>query len=415
MKYLLAAGLLLATAACTAAEQMSAAERESLEKALSQTTNSPLEIARTLEQHLKKYPNSPERPAMERQIIKSALESGDSNRIVEYGERVLKTDLDQPQILERVAEILINRGGKEQVTRALGYAQKFEGILRSLEKTGPSSRRNRGRMLEELDKALGRALLLQARAQSALDQKSEALALANRSFTAYPSAAAARELGRQLELDGKNLEAVRWLALAFTAEDSSEADRKRDRVRMATLYQREKGSETGLGDVVLQAWDQMSDERAKLQAKARERDPNNDLTDAMEFTLTGVDGPPMRMATLRGKVVVLDFWATWCGPCRTQHPLYEQVAKRFADRDDVVFLAINTDEEPSVVKPFLEKAGWKKGGYLEDGLSMLFRVTSIPTTIVLGKDGQVFSRMNGFVPEKFVEQLTGVIQEAVAK
>jgi thiol-disulfide isomerase/thioredoxin len=116
---------------------------------------------------------------------------------------------------------------------------------------------------------------------------------------------------------------------------------------------------------------------------------------------------------LKGKVVVFDFWATWCGPCRIQHPLYEEVKKRFAEKEDVVFLAINTDEDQNLVRPFLDENKWNgKTVYFEDGLSNLLKVSSIPTTIVFDKQGQIFSRMNGFVPEKFVDQLTARINEA---
>jgi thiol-disulfide isomerase/thioredoxin len=135
----------------------------------------------------------------------------------------------------------------------------------------------------------------------------------------------------------------------------------------------------------------------------------------MDYPLTHLEGGPFTLKSLRGKVVIMDFWATWCGPCRVQHPLYEEVMSRFRTRDDVVFLSINTDEDPTLVKPFLERNKWNpKPVYFEDGLSNLLRVSSIPTTIVVDKQGQIFSRMNGFVPEKFVDQLTATIREAGA-
>ena len=89
----------------------------------------------------------------------------------------------------------------------------------------------------------------------------------------------------------------------------------------------------------------------------------------MQFTLSGLDGAKLSMATLKGKVVVFDFWATWCVPCRAQHPLYEQVKKRFAGNPDVVFLSIDTDEDRALVRPFLDEVKWKDRVYFEDGLS----------------------------------------------
>ena len=96
-----------------------------------------------------------------------------------------------------------------------------------------------------------------------------------------------------------------------------------------------------------------------------------------------------------------------------QHPLYEQVKAKFKDRKDVVFLAIDTDENRELVKPFLEQNNWSKKVYFEDGLGHLLQVTSIPTTVIFNKNGEVASRMNGFVPENFVDMLTTRIQEAL--
>ena len=392
-------------------EELSEAENKDLQATLGQTSNSPLDIARALEKHLKKYPKSPQKAEMERAIVKSAIEANDKQRIVLYGERALESNMDQPQILEKVAQALLESDDKAASERALKYGKKFEEILRSLEKEGPSSRRNRAQLLEELDRALGRALLIQARALGNLGKVEEAIGLASKAADTYPSAAASREAARWQEKAGRNLEAVRRYAEAFAVAGGEE--RLSDRAKMAQLYRKEKNSEEGLGDLALEAFDRMAAALEKRDEIQSQRDPNARATNPMDFTLTGVEGKPLNLKSLRGKVVVMDFWATWCGPCRVQHPLYEEVKQQFKDRDDVVFVAINTDEDPSVVKPFLENNGWSKSVYFEDGLATLLRVSSIPTTVVIDKQGQIFTRMNGFVPEKFVEQLTQVIREAL--
>jgi thiol-disulfide isomerase/thioredoxin len=149
------------------------------------------------------------------------------------------------------------------------------------------------------------------------------------------------------------------------------------------------------------------------ELRMRANDPNAQLTDPMEFTLGAVDGGKLQMSTLKGKVVVLDLWATWCGPCRAQHPLYEQVRKRFAGNADVVFVSVDCDEERAAVKPFLAEVKWPETVYFEDGLARALKINSLPATIVIGRGGAVFSRMNGYVPELFVESLSGKVAEAL--
>jgi thiol-disulfide isomerase/thioredoxin len=183
---------------------------------------------------------------------------------------------------------------------------------------------------------------------------------------------------------------------------------------LGELYRQAHGSETGLGDLVLAAYDRNLALAKARELGVRQSDPNAALTDPMAFTLSGVDGAKLSMADLKGKVLVLDFWATWCAPCREQHPLYEQVKQRFRDNPDVVFLSIDADADRQPVKPFLQEAGWQGPVYFEDGLARVLAVESLPTTILIDRRGQVFSRMNGYVKQLFVDALTDRIRGALA-
>ena len=87
--------------------------------------------------------------------------------------------------------------------------------------------------------------------------------------------------------------------------------------------------------------------------------------------------------------------------------------ERFRDNPDVVLLNVNTDENRAAVKPFLDQNGWKKTIYFEDGLSSLLRVSSIPTTVVINPRGEVASRMNGYIPDRFVDMLSERIEESL--
>jgi thiol-disulfide isomerase/thioredoxin len=385
-------------------------EQADLEKALSEAGSSPLEYLRAIEKHLEQYPNSARRPELERAAVRAAIEARDDSRIIQYGERVLARQADDLQILEQVTHALLAGGSKEAAERALKYARRYEELVRQMQKD-----KSGAEWRHETDNGLGCALCDEARASGNLGRQEEALALAQRAFETWPNADSAREAAHWYERLGKPEEAARRLADAFTIPDpsSTDADRARDRGRMGELYRQAKGSEDGLGDMVLQAYDRNLALIHTRELGLRASDPNAQLTDPMEFTLTGLDGRKLSMASLKGKVVVFDFWATWCEPCREQHPLYEQVKQRFKENGDVVFLSIDTDEDREPVKRFLEEEKWLDPVYFEDGLSRALRITYIPTTIIIEKRGQVFSRMNGYAPDRFVDLLTGRIRDAL--
>ena len=166
---------------------------------------------------------------------------------------------------------------------------------------------------------------------------------------------------------------------------------------------------------MLAAYDRTRARVEEHKSALKKLDANAGATQPMEYVLSGLAGDKLRLASLKGKVVVFDFWATWCGPCRAQQPLYEEVKARFAADANVVFLNVSTDENREIVKPFLDSNKWKKTVYFEDGLSALLRVTSIPMTMIVNRRGEIASRMNGFVPERFVETLSTRIREALAE
>jgi thiol-disulfide isomerase/thioredoxin len=192
-------------------------------------------------------------------------------------------------------------------------------------------------------------------------------------------------------------------------------DRKRDRARLGEAWRKSRGTEAGLGDLLLAAFDRTQRSIEEYRSALRKLDPNSEVRDPMEFTVSGLNGETLRLASHKGKVVVLDFWATWCGPCRAQQPLYEQVKDRYKGNPKVMLLNINTDENKEVVKPFLEREKWNKTVYFEDGLSSLLRVSSIPTTIVINPRGEISSRMNGYIAERFVDMLGERIEQALGE
>lgn len=391
-----------------------------MQKALSEAGNSATELELAIENHLKQYPNSPKRADLERALVKEAIGLDDEPRLLQYGESVLSREPDDVQVLEHVTTALLHRGDHASAQRALDHAQHLLDLIDATyrnDKFGPGSGAEEVTRKGNYDRGRARALVLEARANGLLGRTNDAIERAESSYKTYPSVEGAQEAARWLTSAGKDQDALQYLADAFTIAGfrAPDADSANDRTQIGELYRKLHGSEAGLGDMLLKTYDTTSSIFAARRAEFREYDPNSEVKDPMHFTLSSLDGDKLQLSSLIGKVVVMDFWATWCGPCRAQHPLYEQVQAKFKDSGDVVFLAVDADEDHSLVKPFLTQMKWTQKVYFDGGLQRLLRVSSIPTTIVIGKNGEVFTRMVGYLPERFVDMLSDRVNEALGK
>ena len=405
---------LLATLA-SAQEPAADTEDKSLSNALAEAGSSQIDFVRALENHLAKYPNSAKKAEIERALVKAAIETKDDKRIVLYGEHVLDREPGDPQILDRVLRALLATDNRENSERALKYAKRYEEQVISLRQSAAPGHFAKGDWMTEVNRGVARAIVLEARATGNTGKHEEALKLAQRSYQEFPTAEGAREIAKWLSKLGREQEAVPHFADAFTIADSHNTDaaRTQDRVRMGEIYKKFHGSEQGLGDLILESYDRTTALLGEVKLRSRASDPNAEVASLMDFTLSGVNGVQLRLASLKGKTIIFDFWATWCGPCRAQHPLYEQVKRRFAGNPDVTFLSVNADDDPELVPLFLKENQWNNAVYFENGLSRMLRISSLPTTIIVDRHGEIASRMNGFSPERFVDLLTERIQETL--
>lgn len=114
------------------------------------------------------------------------------------------------------------------------------------------------------------------------------------------------------------------------------------------------------------------------------------------FTLADLQGRKVSLAGLRGKVVVLDFWATWCAPCRIEMPRVETLHKEMKSKG-VVVLGVNVAEEPALVRRYLAKTPYSFTILLDrqGDAANRYQATGIPTLVVIGKDGRIHSYFQG--------------------
>jgi thiol-disulfide isomerase/thioredoxin len=121
--------------------------------------------------------------------------------------------------------------------------------------------------------------------------------------------------------------------------------------------------------------------------------------DAKPFTLPLLAGDDFDLSKEKGKVIVLDFWATWCGPCIKSLPQMIDAMSAF-DPKQVRFIGINQAEDKDTVKTFLETRGWKFEVALDANqrVGQNFGVEGIPHTVVIGPDGKVVYVKSGYDP-----------------
>lgn len=114
---------------------------------------------------------------------------------------------------------------------------------------------------------------------------------------------------------------------------------------------------------------------------------------------TGPDGKPMHLADLKGQVVVVNYWATWCGPCKEEMPSLAALAKDYAGKPvKVVAISVDRTEDGQAAKDFLKGHGglsFYNDPHYELIFSMTPRPDGIPTTVIYDKQGRERARLSG--------------------
>ena len=130
---------------------------------------------------------------------------------------------------------------------------------------------------------------------------------------------------------------------------------------------------------------------------------------APDFSVQLLSGETFTLSEHRGTVVVLDFWATWCGPCVAKMPSMQTLSEQFAD--DVVFVGINVGESPQRVQEFIAEQGFTYPVGLDENADIhreLYPSPGIPYTVIINGDG--------IITETFLgggEHMQGLIEDAI--
>ncbi len=138
----------------------------------------------------------------------------------------------------------------------------------------------------------------------------------------------------------------------------------------------------------------------------------------LERQIKTLDNGSFRLADFHGKVVVINLWASWCGPCRREVPEYEKVRKSYAGRD-VEFIGLTTEDPRTSsdrVNRFLRdinfdfRLGWADR---EMARTLMNGKNSIPQTLVIDTNGRIVKHWSGYVPGRSGDQLKQTIEQAL--
>jgi peroxiredoxin len=111
---------------------------------------------------------------------------------------------------------------------------------------------------------------------------------------------------------------------------------------------------------------------------------------APDFTLRSMDGPNLRLQEQRGRVVLVNFWATWCGPCRQEMPHMNRLYEKYR-ASGFVLLGVNVDEDPKNAASVAAKLGVRFPVLLDTDkkVSKLYELATMPSTVIIDRDGRV--------------------------
>jgi thiol-disulfide isomerase/thioredoxin len=118
-----------------------------------------------------------------------------------------------------------------------------------------------------------------------------------------------------------------------------------------------------------------------------------------DFTLQDLEGKPISLSDYRGKVVFIDFWATWCPPCRLSIPYVEKLYEQYKDNEDFVVLGINLEESKEDITKFMKKQKMNYSILLSDKKVISnYKIASIPRFFLIDRNGEIYNKYVGFAP-----------------
>ena len=136
---------------------------------------------------------------------------------------------------------------------------------------------------------------------------------------------------------------------------------------------------------------------------------------APDFTLKSLDGSNVKLSEYRGQVVMINFWASWCAPCRQEMPLLEDLYRRYSKLGFVI-LGVNVEQDQAQARALLQKIPVSFPILFDTGnrVSELYQVVAMPSTVILDRDGNIRFTHKGYKPgyeDSYQAQVRDLLRE----
>ena len=389
-----------------------AQETQALQEAVRSAEDNPQALIKNLEAFLDRFPASARREEVLQFIYQSALRANDPETAIKYGELCLAVKPHDPALLASLISLLDGQGDASSRAKAIQHATTFVESAQARVNESAASAAGNERPSESADATLAAAYSIRGKLYAKSGELDKAAADFEKGYAAFPSPQLAEHLG---DLAAKTNHPERALdeyatAFAFPGSTLEPSEREEVRRKLGSSYVALHASEQGLGDLLLARYDEL--ERTLVGRFQDSRQPNATFRDPFAYVLKRPDGSSLPLADYRGKVLVLEFWASWCGPCRAEGKLFERVVETFRN-EPAVFLAVNVDEDKTNVPAFLKEEHWTTPVVYAQGLDWLLGVHSLPTLVIFDRNGRVVFRLEGFSASRFVGIVERKVRETV--
>jgi thiol-disulfide isomerase/thioredoxin len=384
---------------------------EELQSAINNAGSDRAALVRNLEAFLGNHPDSPQRSQIYRALVEASMQLRDSARAANYAERMVALNPEDISITVLAIQLLDQHGDEAGLRRAISYATRVLEFVERRSQDEKSARISQEEWAKEKKRDRMSVLTMRGRLELKLKDRAAAQKDFQASYAILPSATAAEQLGEIAETEKDLNTAIQQYARAFALADTSSgsAGRREIRQKLGNVWRLAHGSDIGLGEYLLLTFDEVS--RASIGVKPKK---NADSHEPSEFTLRKApDGTPFPLKDTKGKVLVVNFWATWCGPCHELEPLFARVAAEFQGAPEILFISADCDEDETLVAPYLAEAKTRTTVVFADGLDRLFSVNSFPTVIILDREGKIAYRSDGFSPDTFEKELSAGVRRVL--